>query len=121
VKRFSETHEWAEVEGHIATVGISQFAAKELGDIVFVELPHVGQLLSAGDVVSVLESTKAASDVYSPLSGEVTEVNVTLKKSPELISTAPEDGGWIYKMTFKDILEVQDLLDKESYEQMIKG
>ena len=121
MKKYTDTHEWVEVKEESALVGISRFAAKELGDIVFVELPNVGQSLNAGDVASVLESTKAASDVYSPLSGTVTAVNEELKNAPEKISASPEDAGWLYKIHVKDKEELTKLLEESAYEKMVTG
>ena len=121
MKKFSESHEWVEAENGTAIVGISQFAAKELGDIVFVELPQVGQTLHANDVACVLESTKAAADVYAPITGTVLEVNNILVNDLSKVSSAPETEGWLYKTTIKEKEELDALMDKEAYENMIKG
>lgn len=113
--KFNETHEWIEVEGAVGTVGISIFAQKELGDIVFVELPKVGKKINAQEVIAVLESTKAAADVYSPVSGTVVAVNEELKTAPELINTSPEKKGWIFRITLSDVKELDKLMDHEHY------
>ena len=98
MKEYTETHEWIEVEGDEATVGISDYAQKELGDIVYVDLPEVGKKLLKGDIMTVLESTKAAADVYTPVSGTIIAVNEALRDASELINTSAEDEGWICKI-----------------------
>lgn len=95
---YTETNEWVRREGNIATVGITHLAQKELGEIVYVELPKVGQKVNAGDEVCVLESTKAASDVYTPLSGEVIEINEAILKNPQQINNSAEDQGWLFRL-----------------------
>lgn len=101
MKRFTPTHEWIEMDGDIGTVGISNHAQKELGEIVFVELPEIEQELETGEEACVLESTKAAADVYSPASGKVIAVNEQVKINPSLINKAAESSGWLYKMLVK--------------------
>src|SRR5438105_5031307 len=96
--KFTDSHEWIRVDNGIATVGVSQFAQKELGDIVYVELPVVGKDVDAGQEITVLESTKAAADVYSPVTGTVMAINETLSSNPELINKSPESEGWIFKI-----------------------
>lgn len=118
--KYSETHEWVDVQGNIAVVGVTEHAQKELGDIVYVELPNLNRVIKLGEEVAVLESTKAAADVYSPLSGNIIEVNEKLKTQPELINTSPESEGWIYKIQFTDVLEVESLLDFSSYQLLVK-
>jgi glycine cleavage system H protein len=115
MKYYSETHEWAELADNRAKIGISEFAQKELGDIVYVELPQVGKRLEAGDEAAVLESTKAAADVYSPLSGSIVEVNEALVDQPELVNSDPEDGGWLYVLQLDNPSEVKNLMDAKSY------
>lgn len=119
--KFTESHEWIQ-EGpdHVATVGVSQFAQKELGDIVYVELPQVGKVIKAGQEAAVLESTKAAADVYTPASGTILEVNHALSQSPELINQDPEKQGWIFKIKLSDPTELGALMDRASYGKMIK-
>ncbi len=113
--KFLSTHEWVLVDGDIATIGISDHAQELLGDLVFVELPEVGSALSAGDTVAVVESVKAASDTYAPVSGEVIEINEELEDSPERINDDPYGDGWMYRVKMDDPGEVDDLLDADSY------
>ncbi len=115
--KYTDSHEWIrEDEGGIATIGITDHAQEQLGDLVFVELPEVGSTLSAGDACCVVESVKAASDVYSPLSGEVVEVNELLNDAPETINDSPYDDGWLFKIKMAAETELDDLLDAEAYE-----
>ena len=119
MKRYSEEHEWLEVEGDIVTIGITSHAASELGDITFVELPEINAEMAQGDVLSVVESVKAASDVYSPISGNISEVNTELNEHPEIMNKSPESTGWICKM--KDIKqdELSALMTEEEYSDFI--
>src|SRR3954469_9526948 len=96
--KFTKDHEWVEVAGDIATVGITAYAAEQLGDVVFVETPDVGKAVKAGDAFAVVESVKAASDVYAPISGEVTEANPALAEAPDTVNAAPEGAGWFAKL-----------------------
>ena len=115
--KFLESHEWARVEEDgTVTVGISDHAQELLGDIVFVELPEVGKEISQSADIAIVESVKAASDVYSPLSGEVTEINEALNNNPEIINTSPYDDGWFFKIKPQDISEMEKLLDAGAYE-----
>lgn len=114
--KFKESHEWVRVEADgSVTVGISDHAQDLLGDIVFVELPEVGAQMSAEDEVAIVESVKAASDVYSPISGEITEVNNQLMDAPEIVNESPYTEGWFYKMRPSDISETNELLSPEQY------
>ena len=114
--KFLSSHEWARVESDgTITIGISDHAQDLLGDIVFVELPEVGQTLDAETDAAIVESVKAASDVYSPLSGEVMEVNSLLEDQPEIINTSPYEDGWFYKLTPSDLSELDNLLSPEDY------
>lgn len=114
--RYTSTHEWIRVdENGVATVGISAHAQEALGDIVFVELPEPGTEIEARGEVAVVESVKAASDIYSPVSGEITEVNEALIDNPQLVNTAPCDDGWIYRMTVNDEKDLDELLNAEAY------
>ena len=114
--KFLSSHEWARVESDgTITIGISDHAQDLLGDIVFVELPEVGQTLDAEADAAIVESVKAASDVYSPLSGEVMEVNSLLEDQPEIINTSPYEDGWFYKLTPSDLSELDNLLSPEDY------
>ena len=113
--RFSEEHEWVSVDGDVATVGISDFAQEQLGDVVFVELPDVGRTVNRGDEVAVVESVKAASEIYTPLSGEVVEVNAALNDDPGTVNSSPEAGGWFYKLRMSNAAEVDELMDAAAY------
>ena len=112
MRYYTDEHEWIDVEGDIATVGITEYAQGQLGDIVFVELPEVGALIEQGKDAAVVESVKAASDVYAPITGEITEVNPALEEDPALVNTSPEDGGWFFKMTIADEGELDGLMDE---------
>ncbi len=113
--RYSKEHEWVRVEGSRATIGITSFAADELGDIVFVEVPDVGSSLSQFATFGVVESVKAVSDLFSPISGEVVEVNEALRESPELLNSDPFGEGWIAKVELADASEVDALMDADTY------
>ena len=117
--KFLSSHEWARVESDgTITIGISDHAQDLLGDIVFVELPEVGQSVDAESDAAIVESVKAASDIYSPLSGEVIEVNVLLEDQPEIINSSPYEDGWIYKLTPADMSELDNLLSPEDYSEV---
>ena len=113
------SHEWVQVDGDKATIGISDHAQELLGDLVFVELPEVGSAISAGDTVAVVESVKAASDTYAPVSGEVIAVNEELEDSPERINDDPYGDGWMYRVKMDDAAEVDGLMDAGSYTDAI--
>ncbi len=117
--KFLSSHEWVLIDGDVATIGISDHAQELLGDLVFVELPEVGSAVSAGDTVAVVESVKAASDTYAPVSGEVIEVNEELEDSPERINDDPYGDGWMYRVKMDDSDEVDGLLDANSYTDTI--
>lgn len=119
MKRYTEEHEWLEIEGEVATVGISFHAQEALGDITFVELPEVGKSLDKGDSFSVVESVKAASDVYAPLAGEVVEVNQALEANPQLLNEAPEGEGWLVKLKLTDTAGIADFMDKAAYDAFV--
>ena len=112
---YADTHEWARVEADIATVGISDHAQALLGDLVYVEMPEVGQRVAAGDEAGVVESVKAASDVYSPVSGTVIEVNSDLGNAPDLVNSDPYNDGWLFKVKLDDPDEVEALLNAQEY------
>jgi glycine cleavage system H protein len=116
---FTKGHEWIAVEGSEATVGISDYAQSQLGDITFVEVPGAGSEVSMGDSASVVDSVKAASDVYAPVSGKVTVANAALEDQPELVNTDPEGEGWLWKMTLSDPAELDGLMDEASYQAFI--
>ncbi|HVM24656.1 MAG TPA: glycine cleavage system protein GcvH [Candidatus Limnocylindrales bacterium] len=113
--RYSKEHEWVRAEGDDATIGITSFAADELGDIVFIELPDVGATLQQFGTFGVVESVKAVSDLYAPISGEVTEVNEALRESPELLNSDAFGEGWIAKIRLSDPAELDGLMDAEAY------
>lgn len=119
--KFTESHEWIKLDGDIATVGISDYAAKALGDVVFVELPGVGDDVDAGGEIAVVESVKAASEVYAPVAGEVTEVNETLEGAPETVNAAPTGDGWFVKMTVTDTSALDALMDEDAYKDYCAG
>ena len=112
---FTDEHEWIDVDGDTATVGITDYAQEQLGDIVFVELPEIGAEVARGKDAAVVESVKAASDVYAPISGEVTEANGALEEDPALVNSSPEDGGWFFKLTIADKGELDGLMDAKAY------
>lgn len=117
---FTKDHEWISVAGGVGTIGISDFAQGQLGDVVFVELPEPGRVLKAGDAVAVVESVKAASDVYAPVSGEVVEVNAGLPDDPALINSAPEGEGWFFKIKLADAGELQGLMTADAYKAFLE-
>jgi glycine cleavage system H protein len=117
--RYNSSHEWVRLEGDIATVGISDHAQEELTDVVFVELPLVGRAVDAGDPTAVVESVKAASDIYAPIGGEVVEVNLGVEADPALVNTDPYGRGWIFKLRVKNAADVEGLLDAAAYSAQI--
>ncbi len=119
--RYTEDHEWLRVDGDAATVGITAYAADELGDVVFVELPAVGRTLTRGETFGVIESVKTASDLYSPVSGEVVEVNDALAGSPQLVNEEPYGGGWLIRLRLADPSESELLRDADGYLGLIGG
>ena len=117
--RYSREHEWVRLEGDIATVGISDYAQEQLGDVVFVELPEIGRTVLKGDDMAVVESVKAASEVYAPVSGEVTEVNEALENSPETVNESPTIDGWFIRIRVSDPSEIEDLMDQAAYDAYV--
>ncbi len=117
--KYSKEHEWVLVEGNVATVGITDYAQDQLGDIVFVELPGIGDKVSKEDAFGVVESVKAVSDVYAPVSGKVLEVNDDLPENPEMINEDPYGDGWMIKIEMNDIEELQDLMTAAEYEEYV--
>jgi len=117
---FTKEHEWVRVEGDTATVGISDHAQEQLGDIVFAEVPETGKRLSKGQEAAVVESVKAASDVYSPVSGEVTEGNQAVVDDPALVNSDPEGEGWFFKIRLSETGELEGLMDEASYRDWVK-
>lgn len=118
-ERFSKDHEWVRVEGDIATIGITAHAAEQLGDVVFVEVPEVGRKVAAGEACAVVESVKAASDVYAPIAGEVVEVNAGLAETPATVNEAPEGNGWFFKLKIGDAKELDALMDRAAYDALV--
>lgn len=117
---YSEDHEWVKVEEGVGTIGITDFAQDELGDIVFVELPQVGDEFDKEDNFGVIESVKAVSDLYMPVSGEVVEVNEDLLDQPELVNEEPYEGGWIVKVSLSDESEIEELMDADEYSSFLE-
>ena len=118
---FTDEHEWIDVEDDTATVGITDYAQEQLGDIVFVELPAVGAALEKGGDAAVVESVKAASDVYAPISGEVTEGNAALEDEPALVNSSPEEDGWFFRLSIGDKDEFEGLMDEAAYKEFVEG
>ncbi len=116
---FTEDHEWLRVENGVATVGITDYAQEQLGDLVFVELPEIGKTVSKGDASVVVESVKAASDVYAPVDGEITDVNEALASDPSLVNSSPAGDGWLWKMKLADEAQLEGLMDEAGYQVMI--
>ena len=119
--RYTEDHEWVRVDGDTATVGISNHAQEQLGDVVFVDLPEVGRQVSRGDAMAVVESVKAASDVYAPVSGEVVEVNAALNDDPSLVNSGAEGGGWFCRLRLGDRAELAQLMDAAAYRTFVES
>ena len=117
--KYSKDHEWVKVEGGIATIGITNYAQEQLGDVVFVELPAVGKTVSKGGEAAVVESVKAASEVYAPVSGEVVEVNKELESDPAMVNRGAEAEGWFMKVKIADAGELADLMDKAEYDKFV--
>jgi glycine cleavage system H protein len=118
--RYTEQHEWLNLDGDIATVGITGHAANRLGDVVFVQLPEVGATLAKGDGAAVIESVKAASDVYAPLAGEVVEVNQAIVDDPAVVNADPQGAGWFFKLRLKDTKTMDALMDEAAYKKLIE-
>jgi glycine cleavage system H protein len=116
--RYTEEHEWLRLDGDVATVGITKHAATELGDLVFVQLPDLGARLDKGAGAAVVESVKAASDVYAPLAGEVVEVNTRVSADPALVNADPEGEGWFFKLRLSDVAAFDGLLDEDAYRKL---
>ena len=114
-KKYSEEHEWIELDGEVGTCGISNFAQEQLGDVVFVELPEVGRQLDKDEELGVVESVKAASEIFTPVSGEIVAVNEVLNDAPETVNAEAEGGGWIFKIRLSDAGELDGLMDADAY------
>ena len=115
---YEKTHEWLRIDGHVATVGITDFAQNQLSDLTFVELPEIGKVVEAGHEVAVLESVKAASDIYAPVAGKIVAVNSALEDAPEMINNSPYEEGWIFKIEFEKEEDVDNLMSAEEYEDL---
>ncbi len=118
---FTKDHEWVDVEGDTGTIGITDYAQGQLGDITYVEAPEVGKVLARGDTAAVVDSVKAAADVYAPVAGTVSAVNAALEGEPELVNTDAEVGGWLFRLTLSDAGELSGLMDTAAYAEYIKG
>jgi glycine cleavage system H protein len=117
--KFTDDHEWLKLDGDIATVGITEHAATQLGDLVFVQLPEVGAKLDKGGTAAVVESVKAASDVFAPLAGEVVEINEAIVKDPSIVNSAPQGGGWFFKLKLADLAAFEGLMDEAAYKVLV--
>ncbi len=118
---FTKDHEWIDIDGDVGTVGITDYAQGQLGDITFVEVPGMGSTVAKGDAISVVDSVKAASDVYSPVSGTVADVNRALEAQPELVNSDAELGGWLFRIALSDPGELDALMDRAVYDAYIAG
>ena len=119
-KKFTKDHEWIEINHNIGTVGITNNAQEQLGDVVFFELPEINKKIKGGDQVGVVESVKAASELYSPVTGEIVEINEELKNNPSLVNSDPENKAWFMKIKLENTNELDELMDIKQYEEMIK-
>ncbi|HJN26005.1 MAG TPA: glycine cleavage system protein GcvH [Rhodospirillales bacterium] len=119
--KFSKNHEWISIEGNIATVGITNYAQKQLGDVVYAEVPEAGKEVDQGDDTAVVESVKAASEIFAPITGEITEGNAALEDEPATINTDTEGEGWIFKMTVADASQLDGLMDAAAYKDYVAG
>lgn len=120
MEKFSKDHEWVRVDGDTATIGITRHATEQLGDVVFVEVPDVGRKVAAGEACAVVESVKAASDVFAPLSGEVIAANAAIAASPGAVNEDPEGNGWFFKLKLANAGELAGLMDRAAYDQFVK-
>lgn len=120
MEKFSKDHEWVRVDGDVATIGITRHATEQLGDVVFVEVPDVGRKVAAGEACAVVESVKAASDVFAPVSGEVTAANAAIAASPGAVNEDPEGNGWFFKLRLTDPSQLGGLMDRAAYDQFVK-
>ena len=120
MEKFSKDHEWVRVDGDTATIGITKHAAEQLGDVVFVEVPDMGRTVAAGEPCAVVESVKAASDVYAPVSGAVVDANAAIAANPAAVNEDPEGKGWFFKLKLSNAGELAGLMDRAAYEQFVK-
>ncbi len=119
--KFSKDHEWVKIEGDVALIGVSDYAQKEMGDVVYIELPEVGSTFTKGDACSNIESVKAVNDIFTPVSGEVVEINESLEDTPENVNQDPYGKGWIFKIKLSNTSELEELLDSTGYDEYLKG
>ncbi len=119
--KFSEDHEWIQIDGDIGTIGITDYAQEQLGDVVFVELPEAGKTLAQGAEAAVVESVKAASEIYAPVSGEVTEANDALAEDPAKVNSDPQGEGWFFRIKVADLSELEGLMDEAAYKTYVEG
>lgn len=119
--KFTEDHEWVRIDGDIGTVGITDYAQEQLGDVVFVELPDVGRAVEKGGDAAVVESVKAASEIYAPMAGEITEANQAVADDPSLVNTSPTADGWFFKIRMADAGELDGLMDEAAYKTFVEG
>ena len=120
-KSYTKDHEWIAMEGNVATIGISDYAQQQLGDIVFIELPEIGQTVTKGEEAAVVESVKAASEVYAPVTGKVVDVNTALQDNPEKVNQSPEDGGWFMKVEIEGDMPAGELMDEATYREYVEN
>jgi glycine cleavage system H protein len=118
---YSREHEWVKVEGDVCVVGITEFAQQELGEVVFVELPETGQVFNSGDELGTIESVKAVAEVYTPVAGEVLEINDAVIEDPELLNEDPHGEGWLIRLRFSSASDLKDLMNAEKYEEYVKS
>lgn len=118
---YSEEHEWAKVDGDLCVLGITDFAQAELGEVVFVDFPEVGQSFDSGDEIGTIESVKAVAEVYTPVSGEIVEINEELVDSPEIVNDDPHESGWLVKIRLSDLAELDRLMSSEKYEEFLQA
>lgn len=118
---FTDSHEWIKVEDLLGTVGVTAHAQKELGEIVYLELPEIGRKVKAGEEVVVLESTKAAADIYAPVSGEIVAINPAVKSAPDLLNQSPEDLGWLFRIRLSNPQELNILMNRNSYQRLVES
>jgi glycine cleavage system H protein len=119
--KYTEEHEWVRVEGDVGTIGITAYAQEQLGDVVFVDVPAVGRKVAKGESIAVVESVKAASDIYAPVAGEVVEANAALADTPGDVNTEPMGKGWFFKLKLANPSELDGLMDEKAYEEFVKG
>lgn len=120
MEKYTKDHEWVRVDGDVATIGITRHAAEQLGDVVFVEVPDVGRTVASGEACAVVESVKAASDVYAPVSGEVIAANAEIADTPAAVNEDPEGTGWFFKIRLANAGELEGLMDRAAYDQLVK-